>query len=84
MSSIDTFNKNCPLLIDPTFFGEAIHGRLENSPEGDYVKLSKIVSVGTILITTVNSQYRYSFTNRLCADYFFEKVTQFRKEELIL
>lgn len=84
MSSIDTFNKNCPLLIDPTFFGEAIHGRLENSPEGEYSKLSKIVSVGVVLITTLNSQYRYSFTNKLCADYFFEKVGQLRKEGLIL
>lgn len=83
MSSIETFNKNCPLLIDPTFFGGAIHGRLENSPEEEYIKLSKIVSVGVVLITTANSQYRYSFTNKPCADYFFEKVTQLRKEGLI-
>lgn len=83
MSSIETFNDNHPLLIDPTFWGEAIHGRLENSPDEECIKLSKIVSVGIVLITTVNSQYRYSFTNKLCADHFFKKVRELREGGII-
>lgn len=80
MSKIENFKENHPLLIDPTFLGEATYGRLENAPEEEYTKLSKIVSVGTILITTLNSQYRYSFTSKLCADYFFEKLRELREE----
>lgn len=83
MSSVGNFKKNHPLLLDPTFSGEAVHGRIGNSPEGEYVKLSKIVSVGIILITTLDSQYRYAFTDKICSDHFFEKVGQLRKEGLI-
>ncbi len=83
MSSIETFNDNHPLLINPTFWGEAIHGRLENSFEDDLIKLSKVVSVGVVLITTVNSKYRYSFTNKLCADHFFKKVRELREGGII-
>ncbi len=83
MSNIEDFKENHPLLVAPTFFGEAIHGRLENSPEEEYIKLSKIVSVGVVLITTLNSQYRYSFTNKLCADYFFERLKELRGKGVI-
>ncbi len=83
MSSIDEFNENNPLLIDPTFWVNSAYGKLEGSKEGELLKLSKIVSVGTIFITTLNSQYRYSFTSSAAADYFFKRVRELKEDGII-
>tara|TARA_R100000541_G_C1897352_1_gene84112 strand:- start:107837 stop:108109 length:273 start_codon:yes stop_codon:yes gene_type:complete len=79
MNSIDEFNENNPLLVDPTFWGNSVYGKLEDSKEGELLKLSKIVNVGTVLITTLNSQYRYAFTSSDAADYFFKRVRELKK-----